>query len=107
MEMLLAKNNKDNSDDDDRSSSWTTIVVSEALFLYLQPDDDNPNNDVVFCFADRLKDVFDEEDAQKWFVNKGRTLVDWLPKDGATRHLSIARATCRQAPHQKTSDAIL
>eukprot|EP00980_Cylindrotheca_fusiformis_P012799 scaffold3142_cov119-Cylindrotheca_fusiformis.AAC.2 len=78
MEMLLAKNIKGiNDDDDDGSSSWTTIVVSEALFLYLQS---------VFCFADRLKDVFDEEDAQKWFVNNGWTLVDWLPKDDATRH---------------------
>eukprot|EP00980_Cylindrotheca_fusiformis_P018323 scaffold5975_cov99-Cylindrotheca_fusiformis.AAC.8 len=111
MEMLLAKNKKDNSDgdEDDGSSSWTTIVVSEALFLYLQPgvpehllsicqtvfqdDDHDTNNDVVFCFADRLKDVFNEEDAQKWFVNNGWTLVDWLPKDGATRHMGIARAS--------------
>ena len=51
---------------------------------------------VSFCFADRLFIVSNDdsstvEEGKDWFANIGWTLVDWLPKDGATRHMGIAR----------------
>ncbi|CAJ1934714.1 unnamed protein product [Cylindrotheca closterium] len=51
---------------------------------------------LAFCFADRLLEVpleqsHDENAIQQWFDKIGWTLVDWLPKEGATRQMGISR----------------
>jgi hypothetical protein len=51
-----------------------------------------------FCFADRLLEVPLEQShnvnaIQQWFGKIGWTLIDWLPKEGATRQMGISRPT--------------
>ncbi|KAL3936903.1 MAG: hypothetical protein SGBAC_007872 [Bacillariaceae sp.] len=51
---------------------------------------------LAFCFADRLLEIpleqsHDMNAVQQWFGNIGWTLVDWLPKEGATRQMGISR----------------
>jgi hypothetical protein len=98
---LMEMGAKNNSDD-----GWYTIVVSEALFLYLQPDipaklldicqEVFSSDAISLCFADRLKGIPNDQTRNReagsdWFAKIGWTLIDWLPKDGATRHMGTAR----------------
>jgi O-methyltransferase involved in polyketide biosynthesis len=84
-------------------NAWHTIIISEALFLYLQPGVPEQLLDVCrdifseaslsFCFADKLANIApdDRKAGEEWFAKIGWTLIDWIPKEGATRHMGVAR----------------
>ena len=81
---------------------WYTIVVAEAIFLYLNPGipekllqickDTFGRKNVCLCFADRFTGITTSahEEGMKFFSSIGFKLIDWLPKQGATRHMGIA-----------------
>ena len=85
--------------DDD---GWYTIVVAEAIFLYLKPGipekllqvckESFGRKNFCLCFADRFTGISSstQEEGMKFFSSIGYNLIDWLPKQGATRHMGIA-----------------
>ena len=46
------------------------------------------------CFADRFEEIrpaIDRESGRNYLAKVGWTLMDWMTRAGATRHLGIAR----------------